>query len=91
MSIFKSAPNTARARPSTLLNDDNHYEALYSNDIGIQVYWRSAELGKRVERFIKGSDLPEEIKMIYYFMYFIFLLLQSARKTDITFADFMNS
>lgn len=58
MSIFKSAPNTARARPSTLLNDDNHYEALYSNDIGIQVYWRSAELGKRVERFIKGSDLP---------------------------------
>ena len=81
MSIFKSAPNTARARPSTLLNDDNHYEALYSNDIGIQVYWRSAELGKRVERFIKGSDLPRGVlKMIYYFMYFIFLLLQSARK-----------
>lgn len=90
MSIFKSAPNTARARPSTLLNDDNHYEALYSNDIGIQVYWRSAELGKRVERFIKGSDLPrgDQNDILFYVLYF--LVASICQKTDITFADFMN-
>ena len=90
MSIFKSAPNTARARPSTLLNDDNHYAALYSNDIGIQVYWRSAELGKRVERFIKGSDLPrgDQNDILFYVLYF--LVASICQKTDITFADFMN-
>ena len=90
MSIFKAEPNTARARPSTLLNDDNQYKDLYSDQIDIAVYWRSAELGKRVEHYLRSTELPraEQNDIFFYVLYF--LTVSICKKANIEFDDFLS-
>ncbi|PLS29221.1 AIPR family protein [Bifidobacterium parmae] len=90
MSIFKSSPNTARARPSTLLNDDNQYHELYSNEIDIEVYWKCAAFGKRIERFVKNSSLPRGVQNDILFYVIYSAIANSCKKKDVSFSDFLS-
>lgn len=53
MAITMHKPDTARARPSTLLEDDASYEKLYSTSNNINSYFISALIGKRSEIYLK--------------------------------------
>ena len=53
ISIFLKKPDYARARPSTLLNDENTYHELYEKNNDLEVFYRVAVLGKRVQKNIK--------------------------------------
>ena len=77
MSLFLGKPNFARARPSTLLSDEEYYKKLYVESTDLELYFRSASLGKKVERFIKSSsDYPQAEKsdMLFYVIYCVICL-----------------
>jgi hypothetical protein len=52
MAIVLRRPDTARARPSSLIKRDEEYLRLFSPDYPVQIYRASAELLKQTERFL---------------------------------------
>lgn len=74
MSLFLGKPNHARARPSTILKSDENYDKLYKNNPDLEVYFKSALLGKRVEKYIKSSNdftQAEKSDILFYVLYFV--------------------
>ena len=74
MSLFLQKPNYARARPSTLLNNDEYYKSMYIDCQDLEVFYRAASLGKKIERIIKKQ--PEytagmKNDIIFYVLYFV--------------------
>lgn len=53
ISVLLQSPNDARARPSTLLADDERYDSLYKPDQDLDVFYHIALIGKRVENVLK--------------------------------------
>ena len=56
MSILLGRPDDARARPSSLIKDDNTYLQLFSEQLPIHVYSVAGILIKRVESYLKTKD-----------------------------------
>lgn len=56
ISLFLGKPNYARARPSTLLSNDDYYKQLYVDNTDLELFYRSASLGKKVEKYIKSTS-----------------------------------
>jgi hypothetical protein len=52
IAIVLRRPDTARARPSSLIKRDEEYLRLFSPDYPVQIYRASAELLKQTERFL---------------------------------------
>lgn len=74
MSIFLGMPNHARARPSTVLDNDENYKKLYKDNSDLEVYYKSALLGKRVEKYIKSSNnytQAEKSDILFYVIYLV--------------------
>jgi len=74
MALYLQKPNFARARPSTLLNNDEHYRAMFTPNGDLEVFYRTAMLGKSVEQFIKKSqDYTSAAKndILFYVLYFV--------------------
>lgn len=88
ISIFLRKPDFARARPSTLLTDDETYKKLYELNADLEVYYKTALLGKKVQvNLAKTSEMTsaERNDVLYYLLYGV-----SARilgKKNITFLD----
>ena len=55
--ITMQKPNLSRAKPSTLLLDDIHYNKLYSKNNNVDSYYKAAVIGKNVECHIKQKDM----------------------------------
>ncbi|MEK6977649.1 MAG: AIPR family protein [Candidatus Hydrothermarchaeota archaeon] len=55
MSIVLQRPNSARARPSSLLKNDAEYRKVFSSDYPINLYFVCATLMKHVETFLKSE------------------------------------
>jgi len=58
MSIVLKQPDTARARPSTVIKKDDDYRRVFNEEIGMEVYLLSARTMKRVDEVLR-SDLPK--------------------------------
>lgn len=58
MSILNQRPDTARARPSSLLKKDDDYRRVYNDSYPIQIYYVCIELVRRVEAYLK-ANVPE--------------------------------
>ncbi len=56
MAITMQKPDFARARPSTLLEDNASYEKLYNKSNDVKSYYFAALLGKKIESFLKSKD-----------------------------------
>ncbi|WP_080871954.1 AIPR family protein [Oceanobacillus timonensis] len=72
MSIILKKPNYARARPSTLLNDEETYTKLYLNNKILDSYYNAAVIGKRVKSFINSLgvySISEQSDISFYVMY----------------------
>lgn len=54
MSIVLKRPDTARARPSSLIKRDEDYKKLFSGDYPIEVYRACVEILKRVNAFLNA-------------------------------------
>lgn len=74
MSLFLGKPNHARARPSTILKSDENYKKLYKDNPDLEVYFKSALFGKKVEKYIKSSNdftQAEKSDILFYVIYFV--------------------
>lgn len=89
MSLFMGKPNYARARPSTLLNSDENYKKLYVDISEVDVFYRVASLGKKVEHFIKSSGEYEQSaksNILFYTLYAVAAL--AVHSVDISVKSF---
>lgn len=72
MSLFLGKPNYARARPSTLLSNNEYYKTLYIENTDLELYFKTAVLGKKVEQFMKSSQeyvQAEKSDILFYVVY----------------------
>nr|WP_285857104.1 AIPR family protein [Mesobacillus subterraneus] len=72
ISILLKKPNYARARPSTLLNDEETYKYLYINNKILNSYYKAALIGKRVKQTINSLGIytvSEQSDISFYVMY----------------------
>lgn len=91
ISIFLRKPDFARARPSTLLTDDATYNFLYAENTDLDVYYKTAKLGKKVQQNLsKCTEYTpaERSDILYYLLYGV--VAQALGKKTIRFADFKN-
>lgn len=85
MSLFLAKPNYARARPSTLLSNEEYYKNLYIENTDLELYFRSASLGKKVERYIKASSdysQSEKSDILFYVVYYVICRRLHSTKID---------
>ncbi len=74
MSILLQMPNYARARPSTLLTDNNAYTKLYIDNQNLNAFYVAAAIGKRVENILKKSNLfstAHKSDILFYVLYLV--------------------
>ena len=74
ISLLLQKPNYARARPSTLLTDDDAYARLYNQGADLDVFYNAALLGKKVETVLKKSQAysqAEKNDILFYVIYYL--------------------
>ena len=72
ISVFLRKPDFARARPSTLLTDDETYKKLYESNTDLDVYYKTALLGEKIQANLsKTTDMTsaERNDVLYYLLY----------------------
>ncbi|WP_404275359.1 AIPR family protein [Exiguobacterium undae] len=72
ISIILKKPNYARARPSTLLNDEETYNELYLNNKNLYSYYNAAVIGKKIKSVINSLGIystSEQSDISFYVMY----------------------
>lgn len=78
MAITMHKPNTARARPSTLLEDDSSYEKLYNTSNHVTSYYIAALIGKNSERYIKTKtnlSVSDRNNIRFYLAYVVSVII----------------
>lgn len=73
MSVLMQKPNFARARPSTLLEDDEAYSKLYHKNNDLKTYHFLAHTGRTIEQYLKnaGEYTPSEINDIKFYVLYV--------------------
>lgn len=71
ITLFVKRPDHARARPSTLLNDDEVYEKLYNESNNLEIYYKAAQLGKIIQKNVRlaGYSQAEKSDILFYVLY----------------------
>lgn len=74
MSVLLQSPDTARARPSTLLENDESYEKLFHESNSLNSYFVIASWGKNIELHLKESkkySTSENSDIKFYVLYYL--------------------
>lgn len=72
ITLFLQKPDFARARPSTLLTDDETYAKLYEDNKDLEVFYKCALIGKLIQRNLKiesGYTASERSDILFYLIY----------------------
>jgi len=77
MAIILFKPDSARARPSTLINSDSEYKRIFSLDTPIDVYLKVIQIMKGVEEFLRKESDSENLdrKMITNLKFYVAALV----------------
>lgn len=62
MAITLLKPDSARARPSTLINSNVEYKKIFSLDIPIDIYLKAIQIMKAVEHYLKPDNCGMELE-----------------------------
>jgi len=76
ISVLLQRPNDARARPSSLLADDDIYEILYKPEQELSVFYNIAVVGKRVDNLLKRCrtfSVTQISDIRFYVLYAVFV------------------
>lgn len=74
MSLILARPDNARARPSSLLKDDDTYESVFSDKISVEAYVKAAMLLQRVDaelRVYPGVTRRERTNIRFFVLYWL--------------------
>lgn len=76
MAIILLKPDSARARPSTLINSDIEYRKIFSLDKPIDIYLKAIQIMKSVETYLKPEycDIQLERKAITNIKFYVAML-----------------
>ena len=91
ISILLRKPDFARARPSTLLIEDDTYSTLYNKNNPLEAYYKAAMLGKMVYKnlSLSGEIAPSEKgDIMFYVLYGI--VAKTLNKKQISFSELAN-
>lgn len=91
ISIILQKPDFARARPSTLLTDDDTYTQLYERGQDLEAYYKAALLGKKMQSALLLStdmDSVERNDILFYLLYAV--VAKVLNKKVISFQDLHN-
>lgn len=72
ISLVLCQPDYARARPSTILSNDDIYEQLYLTDCKLDSYFNAAKLGRKIElslKTLKDINRIERNDILFYVIY----------------------
>lgn len=75
MSIILQKPDYARARPSTLLTNDESYKLLYIKNQNLNSFYNAAYIGKKVENVLKKMTIYTTVEKGDILFYVIFALV----------------
>ena len=78
ISVLMQKPNFARARPSTLLEDDESYDKLFHKNNDLQSYYLVALFGRRIEEQLKKDKnytTTETADIKFYILYTVTCLM----------------
>ena len=91
ISIILKKPDFARARPSTLLDDDATYNRLYDQNNSLRAYFNAAKIGQLARHIIKqDNSLSQVVKSDIQFAVIYMLARKLTNKTNISFNDLSN-
>lgn len=82
ITIFLKKPDYARARPSTLLNDEKTYNELYEKNNDLEVFYRVALLGKKIQKNVRSVSNyypAEKSDILYYVLYAVIAAVLSKK------------
>ena len=85
ISVILRKPDYARARPSTLLTDDETYNKLYSEKNDLSAYYKCAFIGKRVQKLLKSNSnlsSAERSDLLFYVVYAVFAKTSEKKSMD---------
>lgn len=78
ISVLMQKPNFARARPSTLLEDDDSYSKLFHKNNDLQTYYLVAFIGRKIEELLKKDKkytTTEIADIKFYILYIVACLM----------------
>jgi hypothetical protein len=88
ISVILQSPNSARARPSTLLTEDETYKKLYPQNQGLDGYYNIAIIGRKVDKMLKSIteyQITQKSDIKFYVIYAVFSKI--TKKEKISFND----
>ena len=88
ISIVLRKPDFARARPSTLLTNEDTYRRLYGENKDLEVFYKAARIGQMVKNSLKViTDLStaERSDVLFYLVYAV--VANRLKKRNISFCD----
>ena len=88
ISVLLQSPNSARARPSTILIEDETYKKLYPQNQGLEGFFNIASIGKKVDAIIKSLDeyqITQKSDIKFYVLYAVFA--KTVKKEKIVMSD----
>lgn len=84
MTLFKSEPDNARARPSSLIKEDKVYNQLFSESFPLDSYYVAADTIRRIETLLKKTDslaAKDRNNIRFYVLYW--LCMETARSSTL--------
>lgn len=85
ISLLLQKPNYARARPSTVIAQDETYQKLYVDNQDLDVFYNVAFLGKKTEYCLRKSDkFTQAQKNDIQFYVLLYAVAKKVGKIDIT-------
>lgn len=88
ISIILRKPDYARARPSTLLTDDDTYNTLYDEKNSLDAYFKTAQIGIRIRNNLKKTSTmttAERSDVQFYLLYAV--VVDALGKKKVKFSD----
>jgi len=90
ISVLMQKPDYARARPSSLLDDESSYNLLYSENTPLNVFYLVSHIGKKIEelyRNIDGLESNQSSDIKFHILYASICLTVKNHKPNITNVD----
>lgn len=75
IAVLLQKPNYSRARPSTLLTNDEYYDFLYKGDIDLIVYYKIIIWANRIKNYLRQCGLynaSQQGDLLFYVLYYSF-------------------
>ena len=91
ISLVLRKPDFARARPSTLLTDEETYKYLYETNQDLEAYYKAAKVGRNIQNKLKNNGKITNTEINDILFYVIYAVVANVlKKKEISFLDLKN-